>query len=156
MKKFTSQVYQVLKDKKIINVSTHNDGLPLWVYEEGTLYQKKYLYSTEWVKTQLNIPSKTQCIYYPIGRIENGIHIGWSTQAANYSNQILKMSAVERGLYYPHLYFVQLGMNPYPSNARLTETWSTSMWHRECHKILLPDEDPTQFFRTYDQFKSLK
>ena len=151
---FTSQIYQVLKDKKIINVNYHNDGLPHWVYEEGTLYQKQYLYGCGWIRTQLNVSSETQCIYYPIGRIENGVHIGWSTQAANYSNQILKMSPHERSVYFPHLYFVQLGNNPYPSSARLSTTWVTQMWHRECHKILLPHEDPQQFFRTFDQFKS--
>ena len=152
---FNSRIYKVLIGEEEVSHKHYytTDDKPYWVYEEGTLYQKQHLHGRGAIRKGLNMPSDTDCFYFPVGRIENGIHIGWSTQAANYSNQILKMSKHERSVYFPHLYFVQLGKNPYPSESRLSTSWLTQLWHRECHKILLPNEDMTQFFKTYNQFK---
>lgn len=137
---------------EMLNDSNHSNFSYGYKLMEGTLYNRfiirsigtrKWLLDNGFTHEQV----KDGFFYRPIAKKENGEYIGWHCGKPNPSVWFLSMNDKERELLYPNLYWVDRGLFPYPKQVySLNISWFEDQYHRECHRILLPPENPLEFF----------
>ena len=149
---FSSTIYHYATNPnaKAFEETAYNSNDPNWVWKDNTVYMRKTIWGNAF-RTWLNdvgidYDVNNPAVYTPVAHVENGIVTGYHTQYPNASNRFLDMKKSTRELYYPNLYFVQIGIHPYPKEGRYNHTWLVDMFHRECHRIIYPDPDPKKFF----------
>jgi len=119
---------------------------------EDTIYQRVYMHMhnrSQYLWLENNGFTYEQArghIYRPVARKETNEFIGWACSRANPSVFFLSMEDSVRKIYYPNLYWVERGLYPYPKQFKLSTSWQEEQYHRECHRLLLPNENPLHFF----------
>ena len=137
---------------EMLNNSNHSNFNYGYKLVKDTIYQRVYVYNRSqfaWLENNGFTYEQTRGhIYRPVARKENGELIGWECSRANPSVFFLSMEDSARKIYYPNLYWVERGLFPYPKHFKLSTSWQEEQYHRECHKLLLPPDNPLHFFYT--------
>lgn len=154
----TTQLQKMLLDH---DHSSYNDTLfnrgeyRMYQRSENTIYlltscwDKDY---RDWLGNNGIVIDTPRNVYVPVARLEgDNTFIGYNTQFPNMANKILteKILIPHR---YPNLYWVDIGNHPYPKEARQQHNWQVKEYLSVCHKIVHPDYEPKNFFRTVDSF----
>jgi len=129
--------------------TAYNDNDPVYVWRDNTVYKRTsvwYRPFKRWLSLQGVTVSEDNVVYTPIATVKDGIVTGYHTEYSNIANRFLDMDKSTLEYHYPNLYYVQIGNHPYPKEGRYQIPWLISQFHRECHRIVYPDSDPTQFF----------
>ena len=161
MTTFTSSLYYIATNPNHSSLSESVWNRPnqrVYHMEGNTLYQRITVYDRKrrnWLENMGLELGDDFALYQPVIRVENGIVTTWETQVANISNRILGLGKAQRDIYYPNLYFVQIGNHPYPKHARYRECWSVSQAQRESHQIIYPHHDPKQHYLESSQIPLL-
>ena len=125
---------------------------------ENTIYQRYYFYRQpirRWFMDKgFTLEEIDEGIYKPIARKEGKHYIGWRGDKANPSVYFLNLD--HREIWYPNLFFVEQGINPYPKELRQHVNWTEELYHRECDMLFLPHHDPKQWFKTKEQLEALQ
>ncbi len=150
---FTSTLYYLAIDptNKQYEETCYNSEDPVYVWKDGTVYMRKGVWDFKmrnWLECHgiETTDVENRYFYLPVATIKEGVLIGYATEHANIANRFLDMSKSTREEYYPNLYYVELGMHPYPKEGRYHQGWAVSNYHRECHRIVYPDPDPKKHF----------
>ena len=136
----------------------NNASQPLYHMEGNTLYQRMTIYDKRrrlWLKDMGLEIGDDYALYQPVIKVENGIVTTWETHFANIGNRMLDMEDSTRKIYYPNLYFVQIGNHPYPKQARYREGWNVMQAQKESHRIIYPHHDPKQHYLESSQIPLL-
>ena len=142
MTTFTSDLYHIATNP---NHLSHKDSVwnrpnqRIYHMEGNTLYQRITVYDKRrrlWLESMGLDLGDDRSLYQPVIRVENGIVTTWETHFANIGNRMLDMEDSVRKVYYPNLYFVQIGNHPYPKQARHRGGWSVQKAQQESHRII--------------------
>tara|TARA_Y100001937_G_scaffold89963_1_gene121671 strand:- start:43 stop:519 length:477 start_codon:yes stop_codon:yes gene_type:complete len=148
---YTSQLYHIVTNPQHpqLEETAYNSELPVYYLKDNTLYKRQGVWQRDW-RNWLESVGITVCdensVYHPVIKVENGVVTTWETQIANIGNKMLDMGESTRQTYFPNLYYVQIGMHPYPKEGRFHKTWRLETAQRESHRIIYPHYDPKQYF----------
>ena len=135
--------------RKHSEVLYNNEECFMYALKDNTLYYLASVWSIDlrkWIEKQGIIVPDSRRMYMPIAKLEDNKLIGYNTQHANMGNKFLEIDSHTRSMYYPNLYYVEIGNHPYPKEARLHHQYQIGIYHKECHKLLNPPSDPKEFF----------
>ena len=149
---FTSTLYHIVTNPQHpqLEEKAYNSELPVYYLRDNTLYQRQGVWERgwrNWLESEgIEICDEYRSVYHPVIKVENGIVTTWETNKANMGVKMLDMGECTRKTYYPNLYFVQIGMHPYPKEGRFHVNWAIDVAQRESHRIIYPHYDPKQYF----------
>ena len=149
---FTSTLYQIATNPQHpqLEEKMYNSELPVYFLKGSTLYQRVSVWNRDfknWLECEgVNVCDDNRVLYQPVIKVENGVVTTWETLNANMGVKFLQMPDSNRKAYYPNLYFVQIGLHPYPKEGRFHVNWTIENAQRESHRIVYPHHDPKQFF----------
>ena len=148
---FSSILYSMCTNPNHSNFNdmAYNSEYPVYYLKNNTVYKRLGVWNRGWRNwlEENGVPvDDDRAVYHPVINVQNGIITTWETQIANIGNKMLDMGESNRKVFYPNLYFVQIGNHPYPKEARFHKCWQLDTAQRECHRIIYPHHDPKQFF----------
>ena len=149
---FSSNLYHMAINPNHVDFQqmAYNSDHPIYVWKDNTVYKRMGIWNRDfknWLSDQgIEVDPEDRVVYTPIAHVKDNVLTGYHTQYPNISNRFLDMNKSTRECYYPNLYFVQIGNHPYPKEARWSQAWLEDMFHRECHRIVYPDQNPKNFF----------
>ena len=149
---YTSTLYHMATNPNHLGFNQivwNSDDLPMYIKRDNTLYQCQRVYNRlwrEWLQNNDIELDKDYSVYVPVITVENGIITTYETLRANVGNYFLQMDEKSRSICYPNLNFVQIGMHPYPKQARYRVSWSIEMAMKESHRIVYPHHEPSKHY----------
>ncbi len=148
---FTSKLYLMATNPQhpSFDEMYYNSDQPNYYHKDNTVYKRQGIWARDFINwlEQMGITvGDDRSVYIPVIKVENGVVTTWETHQANMGNKFLQLDESTRTLRYPNLYFVQIGMHPYPRQARFHNDWSIEQAQKESHRIIYPHYDPKQHF----------